>query len=353
MVQCSMNAVRARPFGDERWSDGVTNILVIGGGGYIGSHTCLDLHRKGFTPVVYDNLSNGHAEFVKWGPLEQGDIRDRARLDQVFQQYQPAAAIHFAGLIEVGQSVTDPLAFFDNNVAGSIAVFQAADAAGCRNIVFSSTCATYGVPLETPISETHPQNPINPYGRSKLIVEDILRELCSYSGFSAVMLRYFNAAGAAFEEGIGEWHDPETHALPLAIDAALGRRERFSINGQDYETRDGTCVRDFVHVMDLADAHTKAVQYLMAGGASTAINIGTGTGTTVQELLDAVQAVSRRAFRIDKGPRRPGDSPALIADNRKAAELLDWKPTRSLTDIVSSAWQWHSKRNDTPVALAS
>jgi UDP-glucose 4-epimerase len=310
MVQCSMNAVRARPFGDERWSDGVTNILVIGGGGYIGSHTCLDLHRKGFTPVVYDNLSNGHAEFVKWGPLEQGDIRDRARLDQVFQQYQPAAAIHFAGLIEVGQSVTDPLAFFDNNVAGSIAVFQAADAAGCRNIVFSSTCATYGVPLETPISETHPQNPINPYGRSKLIVEDILRELCSYSGFSAVMLRY-------------------------------------------YETRDGTCVRDFVHVMDLADAHTKAVQYLMAGGASTAINIGTGTGTTVQELLDAVQAVSRRAFRIDKGPRRPGDSPALIADNRKAAELLDWKPTRSLTDIVSSAWQWHSKRNDTPVALAS
>lgn len=329
------------------------NILVIGGGGYIGSHTCLDLSRKGFVPVVYDNLSNGHAEFVKWGPLEQGDIRDRARLDEVFQKYRPEAVIHFAGLIEVGQSVTDPLSFFDNNVAGSIAVFQAADAAGCRNVVFSSTCATYGVPLETPISETHPQNPINPYGRSKLIVEDILRELCAYSGFSAVMLRYFNAAGAASEEGIGEWHDPETHALPLAIDAALGRRERFSIYGQDYDTRDGTCVRDFVHVMDLADAHTKAVQYLLSGGESTAINIGTGTGTTVKELLDAVQAVSRRSFRIDKSPRRPGDSPALIADNSKAAQVLDWKPTRDLTDIVSSAWEWHSKRNDTPVALAS
>ena len=331
----------------------MTNILVIGGGGYIGAHTCLDLHRKGYTPVVYANFRNGHPEFVKWGPLERGDIRDRARLDEVFRTHGPEAVIHFAGLIEVGQSVRDPMSFFDNNVAGSITVFQAADAAGCRNIVFSSTCATYGVPLQTPIAETHPQRPINPYGRSKLIVEEMLRDLCAHSGFAAVMLRYFNAAGAAFEEGIGEWHDPETHALPLAIDAALGRRERFSVFGQDYDTRDGTCVRDFVHVMDLADAHTRAVQYLLAGGASAAINIGTGTGTTVRELLDEVKAVSRRSFKVEEAPRRPGDSPALIAENRKAAEVLGWRPTRDLTAIVTSAWQWHSSRNDQPLALAS
>lgn len=326
----------------------MSNVLVIGGGGYIGSHTCLDLHRKGYTPVVFDNFSNGHREFVKWGPLEEGDIRDRARLDEAFRKHKPVAIVHFAALIEVGQSVSDPLAFFQNNVSGSITLFEAAHQAGCRNIVFSSTCATYGVPERMPIPESHPQLPINPYGRSKLIVEGMLQDLCAHAGFSAVLLRYFNAAGAAPEEGIGEWHDPETHAIPLAIDAALGRREKFQIFGEDYETRDGTCVRDFVHVLDLADAHTRAVDYLLQGGRSTAINLGTGDGTTVKELLAAVKEVSRRDFRIDHAPRRAGDSPALIADNRMAEHVLGWRPSRDLQSIVASAWKWHSMRNDVP-----
>lgn len=317
------------------------NILVIGGAGYIGSHTCLELHRKGFTPVVYDNLSNGHREFVKWGPLEEGDIRDRARLQEVLDRYRPVAIILFAGLIEVGQSVRDPISFFDVNVGGAIQVLAAAEESGCRNIVFSSTCATYGVPQYAPLSELHPQNPINPYGRSKLLIEDILREMVALRGFSAVMLRYFNAAGAEPKEGLGEWHDPETHALPLAIEVALGVRAKFSIYGSDYDTRDGTCVRDFVHVMDLADAHARAVSYLLEGGESSAINLGTGTGTTVRELLSAVEAISGKSLNIELGPRRLGDSPILVADNRKAASLLGWTPGRQLDDMVASAFEWH------------
>jgi UDP-glucose 4-epimerase len=322
----------------------VRNILVIGGAGYIGSHTCLNLHQNGLTPIVYDNLSNGHREFVKWGAFEHGDIRDYARLKRVFEEYLPCAVIHFAGLIEVGQSVRDPLSFFDVNVAGSTAVLRAADAVGCRNIVFSSTCATYGVPLALPLSETHPQQPISPYGRTKLIVEEMLRELSAHSGFSTIILRYFNAAGAAPERGIGEWHDPETHILPLAIETALGMRREFVINGCDYETPDGTCIRDFVHVMDLADAHTRAVQHLLAGGGNAEINIGSGTGTSVRELLDMVQAVAGRPLRVRQGSRRVGDPPVLVADNSKALSILGWRPARDLAAIVESAWSWQSSR---------
>lgn len=321
------------------------NILVVGGGGYIGSHTCLDLAAKGFRPVVYDNFSNGHREFVRWGPLEEGDIRDRTRLDEVFATYRPAAVVHFAALIEVGQSTRDPLAFFENNVAGTLNLLAAANAAGCKRLVFSSTCATYGEPEETPMRESHRQKPINPYGRSKLMVEEILRELDLYEGFRSVALRYFNAAGADPEGRIGERHDPETHAIPLAIDAALGRRAGFSVFGDDCDTRDGSCVRDFIHVMDLADAHSRAVQYLIDGGDSVALNLGTGTGTTVKELLATVKRVSGRDFSVEQAPRRVGDAPALVADNAMANAVLGWTPRHDLNSIVQTAWNWHARSN--------
>ena len=321
------------------------DILVVGGGGYIGSHTCLDLAEKGYTPIVYDNFSNGHREFVKWGPVEEGDIRDRARLDEVFRKYAPAAVIHFAALIEVGESVKDPLAFYENNVAGSLTLFAAARAANCRRLVFSSTCATYGVPEQTPMTETHPQAPINPYGRSKLITEEILRDLCAHDGFRAVTLRYFNAAGADPEGRIGERHDPETHAVPLAIEAALGRRNGFSIFGDDYDTRDGSCVRDFVHVMDLAEAHTRAIDHLLNNGRSVALNLGTGKGTTVKELLAAIGDVAGREIAITQASRRPGDTAALVADNSMARDVLGWVPRNDLSSIVSTAWKWHAQAN--------
>jgi UDP-glucose 4-epimerase len=323
----------------------MTNILVVGGAGYVGSHCCLDLHMKGFTPIVFDNLSNGHAEFVRWGPLEQGDINDRARLDEVFSKHKPIAIIHLAGLIEVGESTKNPLLFFQNNVSGTIALLSAALDAGVDKLVFSSTCATYGLPLQNPIEENHPQSPINPYGRSKLVVEQILQDLSMYQNFSSVVLRYFNAAGADPEGRIGERHFPETHVLPLAIDVAVGTREVFKIFGSDYATRDGTCIRDFVHVMDLADAHTRSVNYLLAGGSSTSLNLGSGTGTTVRELVKMVEAMSGHIVPIERAPRRVGDAPVLVASSQKAAAVLHWKPTQDLESIISTAWNWHRHGN--------
>jgi UDP-glucose 4-epimerase len=320
----------------------MANILVAGGAGYIGSHTCLDLFEKGFTPIVYDNLSNGHAEFVKWGPLEKGDIRDRGKLDEVLRKYKPEAIVHFAAAIEVGESVRDPGGYYDNNVVGTITLLRAAQAAGIDKIVFSSTCATYGIPSSMPMDETHAQSPINPYGRSKLIVEQILKDLDIYQGFRSFILRYFNAAGADPEGRIGEWHSPETHAIPIAIETALGRRSHFQVLGVDYDTRDGSCVRDFVHVLDLADAHTRAIQHLLNNGTSHALNLGTGRGTTVKEMLEAVQTVVGRDFNITYGPRREGDSPALVADNALARRTIDWSPRHNLQSIIGSAWNWHS-----------
>jgi UDP-glucose 4-epimerase len=323
----------------------MTNILVVGGAGYIGSHTCLDLSNKGFTPVVFDNLSNGHREFVKWGVLEEGDIRDRTRLGAVLRKYQPAVVVHFAALIEVGESMTNPTAFFENNVAGTLTLLGAAQDAGVDRLVFSSTCATYGMPEAIPMDETHSQIPINPYGRSKLMVEQMLADLDRYAGFRSVVLRYFNAAGADPEGRIGEWHSSESHAIPLAIETALGRRSGFKVFGSDYETRDGTCVRDFVHVMDLADAHSRAVQYLMDGGGSVALNLGTGEGTTVSELLATIEGVSGRGFPVEYVKRRDGDSPALVADNAKAKSILGWAPSHDLASIIETAWNWHSRTN--------
>jgi UDP-glucose 4-epimerase len=321
----------------------MTKVLVAGGAGYIGSHTCLDLFGNGFVPVVYDNLSNGHAEFVKWGPLEVGDIRDRGKLEEVLRKHKPVAIVHFAAAIEVGQSVRDPAAYYDNNVSGTITLLRAAQATGIEKLVFSSTCATYGIPVSSPMKESHPQLPINPYGRSKLVVEQILRDLDLYQGFRSFILRYFNAAGADPEGRIGEWHSPETHAIPIAIEAALGRRAYFEVLGTDYGTRDGTCVRDFVHVLDLANAHTRAVEHLLRNGESHVLNLGTGHGTTVKEMLQTIQHVIGKELKVKYGPRREGDSPVLVADSTLAKQTLGWSPRHDLRSIVNSAWNWHSE----------
>jgi UDP-glucose 4-epimerase len=322
-----------------------TKILVTGGAGYIGSHTCLALAAKGYVPVVYDNFSSGHREFVKWGPVEEGDIRDRARLREVLALHRPAAVLHFAGLIEVSQSFKEPEAFYDINVIGSLTLLQAMMEADIRAFVFSSTCATYGTPTYMPLDEAHPQAPINPYGRTKHIVEQALRDFDLCDRMRSVMLRYFNAAGADAEGRIGEWHTPETHAVPLLIEAALGRRAGFSIFGDDYETRDGTCIRDYVHVSDLADAHVRAVEYLLNGGETVAINLGTGTGTSVKELVTAVETVSGRPLPVTQAERRPGDPPLLVASNETARNLLGWEPEHEIGDIIRSAWTWHSRFN--------
>jgi UDP-glucose 4-epimerase len=317
-------------------------VLVTGGAGYIGSHTCLRLSEAGFAPVVYDDLSNGRREFVRWGPLEIGDIRDGARLDEVFAKHRPVAVVHFAALIEVGESVKEPGRFYSVNVGGAISLVEAARRAGVDKLVFSSTCATYGEPVRVPMDETHPQAPINPYGRTKLMVEQALADYDRYAGFRSVSLRYFNAAGADPEGRIGERHEPETHAVPLAIQTALGRRQGFKLFGTDYDTRDGTAVRDYIHILDLADAHVLALRRLLSGGGTDVFNLGTGAGTTVKELLAAIERVSGRPFPVEEVARRPGDSPALVADNRKAREGLGWSPRFSLDEVVKSAWDWHA-----------
>lgn len=321
-------------------------VLVTGGAGYVGAHCCLKLAEAGFEPVVYDNLSNGHAGFVQWGSLEQGDIRDARRLDEVIARHQPIAVLHFAALIEVGESVKAPGRFFDNNVAGAINLVEAARRGGIEAMVFSSTCATYGDPQYLPLDEAHPQTPLNPYGRSKLMVEQALADYARYAGFRSVSLRYFNAAGADMEGRIGERHDPETHAIPLALKAALGQSERFRIFGEDYGTRDGTAVRDYIHVLDLADAHVRALRYLLDGGETTAINLGTGVGTSVKELISAVQRTTNQWFATETVGRRPGDAPCLVADDSRARELLGWAPRRTLDEIVQSAWRWHAAERD-------
>lgn len=318
-------------------------ILVAGGAGYVGSHTCLALKETGFEPVVFDNFSNGHKEFVQWGPYYEGDIRSKNDLNSAFEAYNPVGVLHFAALIEVGESVTNPLAFYENNVLGAINLIKVANAYGAKGLVFSSTCATYGLPQKLPMDETHPQHPLNPYGRSKLIVEQVLSDLREYAGFPSIALRYFNAAGADPESRIGEWHDPETHAIPIALDNALGIRSGFRINGDDYETRDGTCVRDYIHVLDLADAHVRAMRHLLNGGRGGVFNLGTGDGTTVKELLESVQKITGKPFNSASGPRRPGDSPSLVADNSKAFDELGWSTKRSLDDIIKDAWNWHQK----------
>ncbi|MDI1280682.1 UDP-glucose 4-epimerase GalE [Brevundimonas sp.] len=318
------------------------NVLVAGGAGYVGSHVCLALKEAGFTPVVFDNLCNGHAEFVQWGPLEIGDVRDAARLDEVITLHRPVAVMQLAALTEIEDSVREPDRFHDNNVSGTIKLIEAAGRGRVEVMVFSSSCAIYGDPVYLPMDEAHPQVPPSPYGRTKLMVEQALADYSNDAGFRSVSLRYFNAAGADELGRIGERHHPETHAIPLALQAALGQGAGFRIFGDDYDTRDGSAVRDYVHVTDLADAHVRALHYLLAGGATTAFNLGTGTGTTVKELIAIIRSATRLPLEVEVASRRPGDAPCLVADNLRARDILGWKPARSLDDIVRSAWRWHA-----------
>ena len=330
------------------------NILVTGGAGYIGSHTCKSLSKAGLTPVAYDNLVTAHEWAVKWGPLERGDILDRRRLDEVFQQYQPAAVIHFAAYASVGDSVEQPAKYYRNNVTGALTLLEAMHDHGVEQMVFSSSCATYGTPQTIPISEDHPQNPINPYGTSKLIVERMLADFGTAYGHRSISLRYFNAAGADPDGEIGEDHDPETHLIPLVLKAAAGEHPGITIYGTDYDTPDGTCIRDYVHVTDLAEAHVLALETLQReGGLTTYYNLGTGGGFSVREIIEKAAAVTGRSISVQEGPRRQGDPPHLVADPSRAEAELGWKPRHSdLAQIMSTAWQWMVNRGPAAEAFA-
>lgn len=319
-------------------------ILVTGGAGYIGSHACKALKRSGYTPITYDNMVFGHDWAVKWGPLEVGDVLDRARLDEVFTRYRPAAVMHFAAFAFVGESNENPGKYYRNNVGGSLTLLEAMRDHGVANFVFSSTCATYGVPDEIPITETQAQAPINPYGSTKLMVEQILRDFDTAHGIKSCALRYFNAAGADPDNEIGEAHDPETHLIPLVLDAASGKRSNVAVFGTDYDTRDGTCIRDYVHVTDLADAHVLALQALESGAASSVYNLGNGTGFSVQEVIESVGRVTGKEVPVVFTDRRPGDPPALVGDAARACAELGWKPQLFEIDrIVATAWAWHQR----------
>jgi len=320
----------------------LTNILVTGGAGYIGSHACKALAAAGYTPITYDNLCTGWEEAVKFGPFEQGDLRDRDRLDQVFAAYRPDAIMHFASLSQVGESMRDPALYWQNNVAGSVTLFQAAVEAGCLDVVFSSTCATYGEHDNVVLDETTPQHPINAYGASKRAIEDMLRDFEAAHGLRNVIFRYFNVAGADPETEVGEFHQPETHLIPLMLDAIDGKRDALTIFGTDYDTPDGTCIRDYVHVMDLIDAHVLGLNWLEAGHGNRVFNLGTGTGFSVREVIENSRAVTNRDVPVIEGPRRPGDCSKLVSGSTRAEAELGWRPERStLAHMITDAWKWH------------
>jgi UDP-arabinose 4-epimerase len=327
-------------------NNGMTNrhVLVTGGAGYIGSHTCKALSVAGFTPVAYDNLVYGHEWAVKWGPLETGDILDGARLDVVIARYTPCAIIHFAAFAYAGESVMNPGKYYANNVVGSLSLIEAAIRNRVRPFIFSSSCATYGAPGQMPISEDAPQQPINPYGATKLIVERILDDFSAVHNFRFIALRYFNAAGGDPDGQIGEDHDPETHLIPLVLDAASGRRPNVTIFGSDYATPDGTCIRDYIHVSDLAAAHVAALDALLADTPSQKLNVGLGFGFSVLDVVRAVERVTGLKVPVVRGERRPGDPAALVSDPARAMEFLDWRTAfRDLDAIVATAWEWHQR----------
>jgi len=332
------------------------SILVTGGAGYIGSHACKALACAGYQPVVYDNLSRGHREAVRWGPLIEADIADRARLRAAIVDHRIVAVMHFAAYAYVGESVADPALYYRNNLAGTLSLLEAMRETDVREFVFSSTCATYGIPDTVPIRETAAQHPVNPYGETKLAIERALHWYGRAYAMRSVSLRYFNAAGADSEGELGECHEPETHLVPLVREAALGRRPAIEIFGTDYPTPDGTAVRDYIHVDDLAAAHLQALERLRAGGESVALNLGTGKGHSVREVIAAAEAVGGRKVPAREGPRRPGDPPALVADPSLAAEVLGWRAQRSdLETIIGTALAWHIRqsniaptRSDTP-----
>jgi len=320
-------------------------VLVAGGGGYIGSHTARVLARFGFDPVVFDNLCTGHRWAVQWGSLVEGDLADGRLIRSAIKDYQIKAVIHFAASAYVGESMKSPRKYFRNNVTNTLNLLDAAIDTGVNYFVFSSSCATYGLPERLPIPEDHPQHPVSPYGESKLFVERALHWYGAAYGLHWTSLRYFNAAGADPDGANGEDHDPETHLIPLAIFAALGQIPPLNIFGTDYPTPDGTAVRDYVHVTDLAEAHVLTLTYLLEGGGSRALNLGTGRGHSVREVVAAVERVSGRRVPTREAPRRPGDPPILAADATTARRLLGWQPRfLELDDIVETAWRWHTSR---------
>ncbi len=320
----------------------MTNVLVTGGAGYIGSHACKALKAAGFTPVTYDNLVTGWKDAVKFGPFEQGDLSDRARLDAVFAKYEPVAVMHFAALSQVGEAMSEPGRYWRNNVEGSLTLIEAATAAGCLNFVFSSTCATYGEHDNVVLDESTPQEPLNAYGASKRAVENILRDFGAAYGLKHVIFRYFNVAGADPDGEVGEHHRPETHLIPVMLEAIDGKRPALTIHGTDYDTPDGTCIRDYVHVMDLVDAHVLGLKWLQDGKESRVFNLGTGKGFSVREVIDASGAVTNREVPYSEGPRRAGDATKLVSGSTRAAAELGWAPERStMPQMIADAWRWH------------
>ena len=329
--------------------------LVAGGAGYIGSHTCKALAAAGFIPVVFDDLSTGHREFVRWGPLVEGDLRDREKVERTFAEHRPAVTLHFAARAAAGESVEDPAGYYGNNVTGALHLLDAARSAGNVPIVFSSTCAVYGAPEQVPITEDTFTVPVNPYGRTKLTIEHALSDYGRAYGLRSVCMRYFNACGGDPAGEVGERHDPETHLIPRAILAAMGRLDEFAIYGDDYPTPDGTAVRDYVHVSDLAEAHVAAARHLLGGGGSETVNLGTGRGFSVREIVDAVGRLTGLGVPCRVAARRQGDPPVLIADGSRARRLLGFTAAHSdIETIVRTAHAWlaHETRCPRPEALA-
>lgn len=320
-------------------------ILIVGGAGYIGSHVNRLLSRKGYKTVVFDNLSRGHRELVKWGKLFCGDLSDKEQIRECFRKYPIEAVMHFSAFAYVGESVTEPIKYYQNNVANTLNLLEVMLESKVMHFIFSSSCATYGIPHQMPITEDHPQTPINPYGMTKLMVEDILKDFDIAYGMKYVSLRYFNAAGADPDAEIGEWHDPETHLIPLVLDAALGRAEPVRIFGMDYDTPDGTCIRDYIHVNDLAEVHILALEALLGGKGSDIFNLGIGRGYSVKEVIESVRRITGCDVTWETAPRRNGDPAILVADASKAAKGLGWHPKyMELDAIIESAWRWHKKQ---------
>lgn len=326
-------------------------VLVTGGAGYIGSHACKALAAAGHEPIALDNLTTGHRWAVKWGPLAEIDLNDRERVIATFREYRPHAVMHFAALSIVGDSVSQPDLYYRTNVSGTLNLFEAMAATGVDRFVFSSSCATYGETSEMPLTEATPQHPMNPYGQSKMMVEQMLRDLTATDTIGAVALRYFNAAGADPDGETGEEHEPETHLIPIILQAASGKRSHISVFGNDYDTPDGTCVRDYVHVSDLSRAHVTALEKAVPG-TFNAYNLGTGHGHSVREVIESARRVTGRQFEVRETGRRPGDAPLLVADASKAKAELGWTPQfTELDEIVGTAWHW--MRRDTKAGSAA
>lgn len=320
------------------------NILVTGGAGYIGSHCCKALYLHGYHPVTIDNLVYGHKESVKWGDYIEGDTGNLEHLKESFERYKIDAIMHFAAYAYVGESVADPIKYYENNVRNTINLLKSALDHKTKYFVFSSSCATYGNPESIPIEESHPLNPVNPYGKTKQMIEDILKDLDAAYGLKYMSLRYFNAAGADPEAETGEKHNPETHLIPLVLDVAAGKRKTIKVFGTDYSTPDGTCIRDYVHVTDLARAHVLALERLLSGEDSDVFNLGQGTGYSVMEVIERAKKITGKDIIHENSDRRPGDPPVLVASNQKAVAQLGWKRQYSnLEDIIRSAWIWHQR----------